>query len=67
MLAQTADEDYMGDEWIGMVEIGDKIALIKHSMDWIRGECQRFGLTVQNVGDLHGHTWLLIAKPGEGS
>ncbi len=62
IFAATADEDYMGDEWVGRIEKDDKGGFARHSKDWVQGECDRLGLSMREVGDQYGQTWLLIEK-----
>ncbi len=60
--AESADQDYMGQEWVGKSHESDKGGMVKHSLKWIEDECDKNGLTVQ-VGDkLRQQTWLIIAK-----
>jgi hypothetical protein len=58
--AVTPDEDYDGVDWVGKVLKNDPSGGVKHSGDWIRAECAKHDLSVEEVGDLHGQTWLRI-------
>ena len=44
---------------------GDSARLVKHSPEWIRDECARYGLSLDVKKELYLQTWLLITKePG---
>lgn len=60
LLARSEREDYQGDQWIGKVEQTDDPGVVRHSLDWIRAEAARNGLTVEVKGDLYDQTWVLI-------
>jgi hypothetical protein len=60
--AASEDEDYDGEEWVGKVLKTDPSAGVKHSLEWIRAECDRHGLTFEIVGELHDQIWLLISR-----
>jgi len=60
--AKTPEEDYLGEEWVGRSHESDEGGIIKHSMVWIRKECEKNGLWVEVKEDLHDQTWLLIGK-----
>src|SRR5437773_6599477 len=62
LLARSEQEDYKGDAWVGKVLETDPSGVVKHSLGWIITECKRHGLSMQQVGDLHGQIWLLIAR-----
>jgi hypothetical protein len=60
--ARSEREDYKGSEWVGRVAKSDQARVIRHSLAWIQGECEKLGLSVDEVGLLHKQTWLLIEK-----
>jgi hypothetical protein len=60
--SRSEREDYKGNEWVGRVNKNDKARVIRHSLAWIQRECEKFGLTVEEVGLLHKQTWLLVQK-----
>jgi hypothetical protein len=62
IFARSEKEDYQGEEWVGRVLKSDKGVFAKHSREWIRDECARYGLSLDVEGELHDQTWLLITK-----
>jgi hypothetical protein len=65
IFAQSRDEEYMGEEWVGRGPDNDKLGLVKHSLDWITRTCIRHGLWVEVKETLHKQTWVLIGKVGD--
>ena len=56
--------DYKGDTWNGTSHESDIPGCIQHSLRWIKGECERRGLTVQELGrdQTYGQSWLKIKR-----
>ena len=54
--------DYRGEKWFGTSHESAVPGCIRHSLRWIRGECRRRGLYVEDLGrERDGQTWLLIS------
>ncbi|HJZ81834.1 MAG TPA: hypothetical protein VKD91_15865 [Pyrinomonadaceae bacterium] len=47
--AQSADDDYQGDVWVGTSHESDTPGVIRHSLAWIAEQCQRRGLGVKEL------------------
>ena len=62
IFAESEQEDYQGDQWVGRVLKSDRAGVVKHSAEWIREECARYGLALDVKQELHHQTWLLITK-----
>lgn len=60
--ARTAEEEYLGDHWIGTSHESGTPGVIKHSLTWIVEQCHRRGLHVDEVPgmDCDGQLWLRI-------
>lgn len=60
--ARTAEEEYLGDHWIGTSHESDTPGVIKHSLTWIVEQCHRRGLHVDEVPgmDCDSQLWLRI-------
>ena len=65
--AQTDQEDYKGDEWVGRSHKSDQPGMVKHSRKWIEDECRKHGLALEVKETLGGQTWLLIRRSGIGA
>jgi cyclopropane fatty-acyl-phospholipid synthase-like methyltransferase len=62
--AATAEEDYMGDSWVGTSHESDQPGVIRHALEWIRVACARrgIGLTTLPGIDCDGQYWLRIER-----
>ena len=47
--AQSPDDDYQGDVWVGTSHESDTPGVIRHSLWWIAEQCQRRGLDVKEL------------------
>jgi hypothetical protein len=61
-LAETDEEDYKGDEWVGISHESGEPGLVKHSLDWVESECRKNRLVVEVKEELANQTWLLITQ-----
>jgi len=60
--AQTSEEDYLGDSWVGTSHESDTSGVIRHSLNWITEQCHRRRLQVRQLpGEaFDAQTWLRI-------
>ena len=60
--AQSPEEDYAGDHWIGTSHESDTPGVIKHSLTWIVEQCQRRALKAEQLAgmDCDSQLWLRI-------
>lgn len=61
-LAETEEEDYKGEEWVGISHDSDTPGLVKHSLEWIESECKKNKLVVEVKEEFASQTWLLITQ-----
>ena len=61
-LAESEEDDYMGDEWVDKVFYVDSSFMIAHSPEWIEEESAKHGLTVEYGDELFGQRWVLITN-----
>ena len=56
--------DYMGEKWNGTSHESDVPGCIHHSLPWIKAECDRRGLVVQELDrdKTYGQSWLEIKR-----
>jgi hypothetical protein len=62
-LAESEDQDYKGDVWVGRVENVGRAAVVRHSQEWLEQEAENNGLMLQVLGELTGQTWVVILRP----
>ena len=62
--AETPEEDYQGDVWVGTSHESSTPGVIKHSLAWIQAQCQQRGLLVQELPgrDCDWQLWLRISR-----
>jgi hypothetical protein len=62
--AQSSDDDYLGDRWVGTSHESETPGVIRHSLAWIELQCQRRGLTAREQPglDCDSQTWLRISR-----
>jgi hypothetical protein len=62
--AQSADDDYQGDCWIGTSHESDVRGVIRHSLEWIMQQCQARRLRVEELpGEaFDGQSWLRVRR-----
>ncbi len=62
--ANTSEEDYMGELWVGTSHESDIPGVIRHSLDWIKDACQLRKLKVLEIPglDCDSQYWLRIDK-----
>jgi len=62
--ATTAEEDYMGDSWVGTSHESDEPGVIRHSLEWIEDTCRRKGLKLSTLQgkDCDSQYWLRIDR-----
>jgi hypothetical protein len=60
--AESPEDDYAGDAWVGTSHESNVPGVIRHSPAWIRDECQRRALLVQEIPgvDCDGQLWLRV-------
>jgi hypothetical protein len=60
--AQSVDDDYQGDRWVGTSHESDIPGVIRHSLGWILGQCKRRALQVDELPgiDCDSQFWLRI-------
>jgi hypothetical protein len=60
----TAEDDYMGESWVGTSHESDEPGVIRHSLDWIRDACRLRGLDLSELPgeDCDGQYWLRIER-----
>ncbi len=60
--AQSAEEDYQGDRWVGTSHESNTPGVIKHSLSWIVQQCHRRELQVEELPgmDCDSQFWLRI-------
>ena len=61
--AESEDDDYVGDEWVGKGPESDDPGMVSHSLEWIETECGRHELAMKVYGELNSQTWVLIRAP----
>jgi hypothetical protein len=62
--AQSSDDDYQGDQWVGTSHESDVPGVIRHSLPWIVQQCRRRGLQVTELPgmDCDSQFWLRIRR-----
>jgi len=64
--ATRDEDDYQGATWIGRSRVSNQPASIRHRFDWIKAECARRKLTVEEIAEQvfdfghHNQIWLRI-------
>lgn len=59
---RTPEDDYMGDVWVGTSHESDTPGVICQSLDWIRAQCEKRGLQVEELPgiDCDSQYWLRV-------
>ena len=62
--AQSADDDYQGDRWVGTSHESTVPSVIRHSLAWILQQCEARGLEARELPgiDCDGQFWLRISQ-----
>ena len=62
--AQSAEDDYQGDRWVGTSHESDTPGVIRHSLTWIAQQCEKRGLQVDEIPgiDCDSQYWLRIHR-----
>jgi hypothetical protein len=62
--AQSAEDDYQGDQWVGTSHESDTPGVIRHSLAWIVQQCERRGLQLDELPgiDCDSQYWLRIRR-----
>ena len=62
--AQSDDDDYQGDHWVGTSHESDTPGVIRHSLRWMLGQCQKRGLQAEELPAMEGDSqlWLRIRR-----
>jgi len=62
--AQSSDDDYQGESWVGTSHESNTPGVIRHSLEWIAEHCQKRGLSVTELpGEaFDSQFWLLIRR-----
>ena len=60
--AESSDDDYQGDHWVGTSHESHTRGVIRHSLTWIMEQCHRRGLQAKELSGqaFDGQTWLRI-------
>jgi hypothetical protein len=59
---ESSDDDYKGDRWVGTSHESDTPGVIRHSLAWIAGQCQKRRLRLEELPgmDCDSQFWLRI-------
>ena len=62
--AQSADEDYQADRWVGTSHESAVPGVIRHSLEWILRQCEARGLAARDMPgiDCDGQFWLRVYR-----
>jgi len=62
--AQSAEDDYQGDHWVGTSHESDTPGVIRHSLAWIVQQCKKRGLQLDELPgtDCDSQYWLRIHR-----
>jgi len=62
--AQSPEEDYNGDRWVGTSHESDTPGVIRHSLEWITRQCHKRGLQIAELPgmDCDCQFWLRVSK-----
>ncbi|HEY6390073.1 MAG TPA: class I SAM-dependent methyltransferase [Bryobacteraceae bacterium] len=62
--AQSAEDDYQGDHWVGTSHESDTPGVIRHSLVWIVQQCEKRGLQLDELPgiDCDSQYWLRIRR-----
>ena len=62
--AQSPEEDYCGERWVGTSHESDTPGVIRHSLAWITQQCQKRGLQVTELPgiDCDCQFWLRVRR-----
>lgn len=64
--AALPEDDYQGDDWVGRSHQSGVPGMVRHSFDWIEGECHRRGLVVEEIRqrayNFGGQIWLKVMR-----
>ncbi len=60
----TAEDDYMGDSWVGTSHESNEPGVIRHSLDWIKDACGLRGLKLSRLPgeDCDSQYWLRVER-----
>lgn len=64
--AESAEEDYLGDSWVGTSHECDVPGVIRHRLSWLVEQCDDRGLDVEELSglDCDSQLWLRITRRG---
>ncbi len=62
--AQSAEDDYQGDAWVGTSHESNTPGVVRHSLTWIAEQCEKRGLQVDELPglDCDSQYWLRIHR-----
>jgi hypothetical protein len=62
--AHSPEEDYPGTQWVGTSHESDTPGVIRHSIEWITGQCRNRSLNCEEIDgtDCDGQEWLRIRR-----
>ena len=62
--AQSAEDDYQGDAWVGTSHESNTPGVVRHSLTWIVQQCEKRGLQVDELPglDCDSQYWLRIHR-----
>ncbi len=66
--AQSSNDDYQGDRWVGTSHESAVPGVIRHSLEWILRQCEARGLEAREMPgiDCDGQFWLRINYRADG-
>jgi len=62
--AQSTNDDYQGDGWVGTSHVSSTPGVIRHALAWIKEECRKRRLHVQELPgeDFDSQLWLRLSR-----
>lgn len=62
--AESAEDDYLGEDWVGTSHLSATPGIVRHSLAWVEGVCARRGLAVEFFPELDcdSQPWLRIER-----
>lgn len=62
--AESEEEDYLGSTWVGTSHTSNKPGCIKHSREWLKHQCRKYGLAIEYLerSAFDSQLWLTLSK-----
>jgi hypothetical protein len=62
--AESPDDDYQGDRWVGTSHESDTPGVIRHALSWITEQCHKRGLQVREIPGVafDSQYWLRVSR-----